>query len=37
MEARSNAVKNNVVQEPGMLDESRQIGSGRTGDGKNER
>ena len=41
IEARSDAVKSNIAQEPGMLaqgqvSESRQIGSGQTGDGKNE-
>ena len=34
---RSNAVKSNIAQEPGIFGaESRQIGSGQTGDGKSE-
>ena len=34
---KSNAVKSNTAQEPGMLvHESRHIGRGQTGDGKNE-
>ena len=37
VEARSNAEKSNIAMEPGMLvHESRQIGSGQTGDGKSE-
>ena len=37
MEVKSDAVKNNIAQEPGMLGpvhESRQIGSDQTGDGR---
>ena len=37
MEVKSDAVKNNIAQEPGKLvHESRQIGSGQRGDGKSE-
>jgi len=37
-EVKSDAVKSNIAEEPGMLgDESRQIGSGQTGDGKSDR
>ena len=37
MEVKSDAVKSNIAEEPGMLgDESRQIGSGQTGDGKSD-
>ena len=37
MEVKSNAVKSNIAQEPGMLDhESRQIRSGQKRDGKSE-
>ena len=37
MEERSNAVKNKIAQEPGMLGPwSKQIGSGWTGEGKSE-
>ena len=37
MEARSDAVKSNIAQEPGMSGhESRQIGIGHTRDGKSE-
>ena len=38
VEARSDDVKSNIALEPGILGhESRQIGSGQTGDGKSER
>ena len=38
MEAGFDAVKSNIAQEPGcQVHESRQIGSGQTGDGKSER
>ena len=37
MEVKSNAVKSNIAQEPGMLGPgNRQIGSGQTGDGKSD-
>ena len=37
MEVKFDTVKNNTAQEPGMLvHESRHIGRGQTGDGKNE-
>ena len=36
IEARSDAVKSNIAQEPGQVHESRQIGSGQTRDGKSE-
>ena len=38
MEVKSNAVKNSIAKELAMLGhKSRQIGTGQTGDGKNER
>ena len=38
MEAEFDAVKSNIAYEPGLcyVHESRQIGSGQTGDGKSE-
>ena len=37
VQVKSDAVKNNIAQEPGMLvPESREIGSDQTGDGKSE-
>ena len=37
MEVKSEAIKSNIAQEPGMSGhESRQIGSGQTRDGKSE-
>ena len=37
MEGKSNALKSNIAQEPGMLvHESRQTGSDQTVDGKSE-
>ena len=36
MEAKSDFVNSNIAQGPGMFHESRQIGSGQTGDGKSE-
>ena len=38
IEARFDSVNRNIAQEPGMLEvhESRQIGSGQTGDGQSE-
>ena len=37
IEAKSNAIKSNIAQEPGMLGPYiKEIGSGQTGDGKSE-